>query len=337
MQLPDRTHLWHGPSVLPPDPHDPPNPHDSLVRFVFSDPEHAAGELRHILRADLSARFTWSTLAVSPGSFVDEVLRGRYSDILFTVRCGTKDVLIYLLFEHKSTSERLTAYQVLLYLVRIWEHHLRLHPEAKRLPAILPLVLHHSEKGWTSPTSFHELLDLDDDTLPAFAPYLPSFRFLLDDISTERDEALRSRAMTALARLALFCLRHAREPHELLDALARWLDLVREVHRAPGGREALARIWRYIFVVSNPAKPADLVKRLVGVVGKESKEEVMSVADWLELKGVRDALMFQLRTRFGEVRDDAAARVEAADKAQLMTWLARVLTAPTLDDVLAQA
>jgi len=143
--------------------------------------------------------------------------------------------------------------------------------------------------------------------------------------------------LTALARLALFCLRHAREPQELVDALGRWLDLVREVHSAPGGREALARIWRYIFVVSNPAEPEDLVKRLVGVVGKESEEEVMSVADWLELKGVRDALMTLLRTRFGEVPDDAVARVEAADKAQLKTWLVRVLTAPTLDDVLAQA
>jgi hypothetical protein len=31
------------------------------------------------------------------------------------------------------------------------------------------------------------------------------------------------------------------------------------------------------------------------------------------------------------------ARIQAADDAQLDTWLDRVLTAPTLDDVLAQA
>ena len=42
------------------------------------------------------------------------------------------------------------------------------------------------------------------------------------------------RAMTALGRLALFCLRHAREPLELLDALSRWLDLVRAGARRPG-------------------------------------------------------------------------------------------------------
>ena len=63
----------------------------------------------------------------------------------------------------------------------------------------------------------------------------------------------------------------------------------------------------------------------------------MSVADWLRLEGVRDALMTLLRTRFGEVPDDAVARVQAADGAQLDIWLVRVVTAPTLDDVLAQA
>jgi predicted transposase YdaD len=88
----------------------PPNPHDALVRSVFSDPAHAAGELQHMLGADLAARFTWSTLAVTPGSFVDETLRGRYSDLLFTVRAGTKEVLIYLLFEHQSTVDPLMAW-----------------------------------------------------------------------------------------------------------------------------------------------------------------------------------------------------------------------------------
>jgi hypothetical protein len=69
----------------------------------------------------------------------------------------------------------------------------------------------------------------------------------------------------------------------------------------------------------------------------------MSVAEWLEQKGelrgfqngVRDTLLTLLRTRFGEVPDEAVARVQAADRAQLDTWVERLVTAPTLDDVLA--
>ena len=36
---------------------------------------------------------------------------------------------------------------------------------ARRLPAILPLVLHHSEAGWVSPTTMHGIVDLDADAM----------------------------------------------------------------------------------------------------------------------------------------------------------------------------
>jgi hypothetical protein len=208
--------------------------------------------------------------------------------------------------------------------------------------------LHHSERGWTSATSFHDLVDLDAGMLALVGGHVPGFRFLLDDISDEPEAALHARAATALARLALFCLRHARQPGELLQALARWVDLVREVRAAPNGREALERIWRYIFVVSNPQDPKDLVDRLIAVVGKESEEDVMTVADWLREEGrkegrnegrdatLRATLSRMLRARFGEVPEAAAARIQAAGPEQLDAWLDRILTAATLDDVLAQ-
>jgi predicted transposase YdaD len=60
----------------------PPTPHDALVRAVFSDPEHAAGELRHLLDPAFAARVVWSTLRLVSGSYVDENLRGRHTDLL---------------------------------------------------------------------------------------------------------------------------------------------------------------------------------------------------------------------------------------------------------------
>jgi hypothetical protein len=158
-------------------------------------------------------------------------------------------------------------------------------PTAVRLPAILPLVLHHSPDGWTSPTELHALLDLDADTLPLIAAHLPGFRFLLDDVSAETDDALRARAMTALGRLVLFCLRHGREPARFVQEIARWLGVLAEARAAPGGREALQLIWRYIVTANNPADPQELVKQFLAVVGKEEEREIMSIADWYEDRG----------------------------------------------------
>src|SRR5262249_32626589 len=39
-----------------------PNPHDALFQTVFSQPEHAAGALQHVLPESIAARIRWSTL-----------------------------------------------------------------------------------------------------------------------------------------------------------------------------------------------------------------------------------------------------------------------------------
>ncbi|HSN98802.1 MAG TPA: hypothetical protein VLS89_10975 [Candidatus Nanopelagicales bacterium] len=75
----------------------------------------------------------------------------------------------------------------------------------------------------------------------------------------------------------------------------------------------------------------------------------MSVADYLEekgrlkgqlegqLAGQRTALLDLLGVRFGELPEGAVAKIQAADAQRLRTWLIRVLTAPTLADVLTDA
>ena len=173
---------------------------------------------------------------------------------------------------------------------------------------------------------------------------MPRFRFVLEDISHETDEALGARAMTALARLCLWCLRHAREPDVLVDQLRAWIDLVREVRRAPDGAGALLRILRYIFEVSAPPQPEELIARLAAAVGDEFKEEIVTAAEQLMERGRqrgaeqggRDLLLLILRQRFGVLPETVIARVAAADLALIHEWGTRVATAPTLDDVLGR-
>jgi hypothetical protein len=246
-----------------------------------------------------------------------------------------------------------------------WEGFLVEHPKARRLPAILPLVVHHSETGWRGQTAFEALLDLDTATLAALAEHMPHFRFVLDDLSAETDDALRKRAMTELGRLALGCLRHAREPAKLVGLLASWADLVRQVRAAPGGMAALAAIWRFTLTVSEPLPAEELLANLQEAVGKDVEEEIMTVADQLReegrvegrregvveglrkgvvegrregvVEGQRTMLLKQLVARFGALPDAVEARVRAADATQLDRWAERVLTAPKLDAVFRRA
>ncbi|WP_437756113.1 hypothetical protein [Sorangium sp. So ce1389] len=54
------------------------------------------------------------------------------------------------------------------------------------------------------------------------------------------------------------------------------------------------------------------------------------------LDGQRSTLLKLLRLRFGELPEPVEARVRAADAAQIEGWTERVLTSPTLDDVLTE-
>ena len=327
-------------------------PHDSLFKAIFSRLEHAASVLRAVLPPRIAARIDFGALVLVPGSFIDEDLAASHTDLLFSATFSGHPLLIYVLFEHQSTFDPWMPLRLLRYMLRIWDAYRAAHPQTRCIPLILPVVLHHSARGWQGTVAFEDLFDVDPDTLSVFAPYIPGFRFILEDISFETDEALRTRAMTALARLALWCLRHAREPDELLESFFAWTELVREVLRAPNGGAAFALVLEYILTVSD-RPPEEVLPRLFAATGAEIREEIVSTADmlreegrlkgWLEgrtegrTEGQRSMLLKLLAIRFGDLPEAALRRVQEADTLHLDSWAERVLTAASLPEVLGES
>jgi hypothetical protein len=102
------------PRHRPPPGRKPPGgqstPHDAVFRQVFGVPANAASQLRAVLPADVAARLDLGKLALVPGSFVDEALRWRHSDLLFTAPLGGRDAFVYLLIEHQSSDDPLDVH-----------------------------------------------------------------------------------------------------------------------------------------------------------------------------------------------------------------------------------
>jgi predicted transposase/invertase (TIGR01784 family) len=148
------------------------NPHDALFKATFSQPEHAAGELRTVLPDAMVQQVDWDTLQVEPGSFVDENLTDRHSDLLYSVQVAGRKAFVYVLLEHQSTPDPWMPWRMLTYVVRVWERHRREHPTETTLPAVIPVVLFHGQRPWTGPTGLLELVDLDIST-PCCSTPLP--------------------------------------------------------------------------------------------------------------------------------------------------------------------
>lgn len=165
-----------------------------------------------------------------------------------------------------------------------------------------------------------------------------------DDLTAQSDDALQSRAMSALGRAVLWCLRDARKPGEILRKLERWADVVREVARSPNGVAALHAVARYIWEVSDILVD-ELQETVLATVGQEVKDAMTTTADKLReegrregrVEGERAALLRQLKARFGDPSPAVVARVSGATPGEIEAWLERVLVARSLAEVLGDA
>jgi predicted transposase/invertase (TIGR01784 family) len=323
-------------------------PHDNLVRDILAHPEHAQGELQHLLPAELSARIDWPALELVPGTYVDEALRDSYSDLLFRVPLSGRAAFLYLLLEHQSTPHALLLFRQLKYAVRFWDDWVEDHPGAAKMPVVIPLLLCHGPKGWSVATRFEDLLDIDDETRELVLDFVPKFRTLVDDLTLQTDEELQSRAMTELGRIMLWCLKTARHTDELIAGMSSWAALFRAVRSTPNGMAALALIWRYLMSVHDAVEER-VLPALAAALDEEQRQDMASIADQLVEKGIkkgiekgiekgeRGIVLRLLERRFGPLPVDTVERIERAVPGDLERWADRVLTAATLREVLEGA
>ena len=316
-------------------------PHDGLFRLVFSDPEHAGSELRSVLPRDLAARIDLDRLVLQEGTFVDEVLRHRQTDVLFSTRVSGRDAYLYVLIEHQSSPDPMMAFRMLTYQVRIWERQLAEHPQrgTRPLPIIVPVVIYQGRRQWSAATDVAGLLDIDDELKAVAGELLPRFAYLLDDLTGVDDTALRMRPLTSAARMTFVLFANAPDDADATRWLVNWVDDLSDIDR-----RRLAGIFSYLVRVS--VTPVDDLVRFAATVGPVAEEVAMTTADQLiaqgEARGIASGraglLMDMLTLKFGELDVEVRRRIERATAEQIGEWSARLVQgAETIAAVLGSA
>jgi predicted transposase/invertase (TIGR01784 family) len=320
-----------------------PTPHDAVFRRVFGVPANAVAQLRAVIPPDLAGHLDLDRLTRVPASFVDEALRWRHSDLLFATPLDGRDAYVYVLVEHQSSRDPLMAFRMLRYVTRIWDQYLREHPRAQRLPAVIPLVVHHGRSRWTSPTRLLELIDLGTKAKQAAQAYLPRFEILLDDLAGTDGRQLLDRELTPAALVTLLLLKTAAGNRAITAELRPWTGQLRAVLDQPGGGEAFIALLTYIELVSET--PAGELRDLVASLGPDAEEAYMTTAEMLRAEGEArgeargrveeraEILVEMLTTKFGPLPDSVPKTVHAASIDQMRAWTTRAVTAETLDEV----
>jgi predicted transposase YdaD len=325
----------------------PSQPHDGFFKRFFRDPVQAAAELRAILPERVSRHIDWDSLQAVHASFVDAALNQRHGDLMFSARLVEgHEVYLWLLFEHQSTIDRWMPLRVLEMAVAFLKGWRKEHPEALRMPAVLPVVLYQGATPWTAPRSLAELYDLSDQALHDLSEFLLSLRFVLDDLRVTPDDELMERNVGDLVRVALVVMKHVTSEH-LLDLLARLRQEITRLLATEQGRSGLSSILWYIRCVHPKLQWHAIIDRLRPVVGPEIAKTMETYEETLERmyiekhtrlareEGQQELLLRQLARRFGALPEAVTARVMNAGSEELERWGDRVLDAASLDDVFA--
>lgn len=320
--------------------------HDKLFRLAFSDPQHARELLRSLLPEALRDAADWTTLQRVDGSLVDEQLAERHTDLLFQVELAGRRAFIFLLLEHQSSIDPWMPLRMLGYVMRIWERYRGEHPEARRLPLVCPLVLHHSHGGWRGPRTLAELVELEQPLAQAAADFVPELRFVLLDLGAHDDEALQELVVSDLGALVVSALKHAPYDPDFLDNFPQWVEAWRRAIKAPGGVAALGAVARYVLEVRENLTVDDFRAVLQSSVSEDAAGAIMTVAEQLrqegraegraegEAKGRAEAVLKLLALRFGELPAAVEQRVRGASLEQLDRFTEQVLSAESLEEAL---
>ncbi|HEY8376622.1 MAG TPA: Rpn family recombination-promoting nuclease/putative transposase [Nannocystis sp.] len=315
-------------------------PHDALFKAAFSNLDLARDALTHIL-GPLAAELDLANLTLVSGSFVDEALRNRHADLVFSTTLAGQPVLVYILYEHQSTDEPWMPLRVMIYMSRLWDAVRKEQPELTQLPPIVPVVLHHGERPWRSPRHFEALVAAP----PALLPHVPHFSFVLYDLA--RDETTVQTAPAGV-RLVLLALQRARLLADLAQLFRGLAPTLRELAARPGAQEVVRLVFRYIGMVRGVGDRA-IIDVIATEVGPEEARQMQTLAEMWEHQGrekgrqegrlegrletERKNLKRLLRWRFGEVPASVLARIEQADVSALEHWNEAVLSAHSLEEL----
>jgi predicted transposase YdaD len=329
--------------------------HDRLFKETFSEVRNLAVELRAALPPGLVELVDFSTLHREPVDFQVPGMAPIEGDLLVSAELLGERALFWILTEHQSTVDALMPLRFYGYCYGAWTEYARNRRGQELpvlpLPVIIPVLVHHSETGWTAARSFHELFDPALVGHPDVARHLPGFEFVLDDLSRLSAGEIVSRARNQAeqaAVLVLFALRFGRDPLTFFRRLMESSEFVVSVTASPAGSDAFRAVLDYLEGTRDAADLLDELRRAVGEshASLEAKEAVMSIAEQLRsqgriegrvegrLEGERSLLTLQVTQKFGEPPEWARMAIEAASDAQLRVWASRILVAASLEELL---
>ena len=215
------------------------NPHDSFFRRIFSNKKNVKDLLKNSIPENIISQIELDDITISFDTYVDEDLKSSESDMVVKTKLKQQDLIIYFLYEHKSYKYKYSLFQLLKYMIKIWET--EKHNKRDYFTPIVPILYKHGEHKWTLGDSFSIYFPKD---IPAFlCDYVPDFRSIIFDLSAINDEDIKGNIWY---KSAVQTMKHINEIREylksLLDYIFSYYDYLNPLP------SEFIELMRYIFI-----------------------------------------------------------------------------------------
>ncbi|MDR0610659.1 MAG: Rpn family recombination-promoting nuclease/putative transposase [Planctomycetaceae bacterium] len=172
--------------------------HDAFCKSKLCNLQKARKFLKHILKPEVLELLDLAKLQIDPETYVDEELKRLYADVLYRIpiKNSNETIVVFILIELKTENDQWTIFQIVKYVVRIWDREFQAvesaakaenaDEEAKQrfanflFPMVIPVIFHYGKRKFTSPRELIELIR----TLQGMEEFALNVKAMLCDVTT---------------------------------------------------------------------------------------------------------------------------------------------------------
>ena len=203
------------------------NPHDKGYKRIFSIKKH----FLHFIKKYIARMMELEEedLELIDKEYITDQFDTYESDLVYKVHTKEGAVYLFFLLELQSYNDFTMSFRLLIYMTAIWLDHFKNCDKNKRskkgyrLPAIMPIVLHNSERNWTASCKFSQMIN----NAQLFGKYVVDFEYALVSVNTLTESKISS-SNTLIDNIFLADRKRTRQ--EWTDGIAELMHRIRAMY-----------------------------------------------------------------------------------------------------------
>ena len=202
------------------------NSHDKGYKRIFSIKKHFLHFIKKYIALEWMMDLKEEDLELIDKEFITDQFDTYESDLVYKVYTKESVVYLFFLLELQSYNDFTMPFRLLVYMTAIWLDHFKNCDKNKRsqkgyrLPAIMPIVLHNSERNWTASCKFSQMIS----NAELFGKYVVDFEYALVSVNTLTESKI-SNSNTLIDNIFLADKKRTRQ--DWTDGIAELMQRIR--------------------------------------------------------------------------------------------------------------